>query len=240
MTMDPAMLMQLIQQNPELAKALAAHLKGQGQQAQGELGTVANMPGDVRQGMADIYASPDMQKFQEREYVEGGHQADTLGKQPVGAGVGPYNAYVAPHWTQHLNAAANQAKGGIKQNQAQAAMMADLLRKKAGAERYNEYAQQQAKALMAQQQMAAVQAQAQANEGMGTAPQLQGGDGSGAPGQDMWHGEGRGPVASGDPQSGPKHDFGPYGQPVLPPRPRGYFPMPWEKAGPPRGNPWEE
>jgi len=149
--MDPATLMQLIQQHPELAKALAAHLKGQGQQAQGELGTVANMPGDVRQGMADIYASPDMQKFQEREYIEGGHQADTLGKQPVGAGVGPYNAYVAPHWTQHLNAAANQAKGGIKQNQAQAAMMADLLRKKAGAERYNEYAQQQAKDLLAAQ-----------------------------------------------------------------------------------------
>jgi hypothetical protein len=244
--MDPATLMQLIQQHPELAKALAAHLRGQGQQAQGELGTVANMPADVRQGMTDIYTSPDMQAYQQREYAEGGHQADTLGKQPVGAGVGPYNAYVAPHWTQHLNAAANQAKGGIKQNIAQQEMMADILRKRQGSDKYNQYAQQQAKDLLAQQQVAQAIAAAQANEGIpGVSPQLQPDLGAGTPGQDMWHGEGRVPVASGDPQSGPRHDFGPYPPPGAPGqnatrRPRGYIPMPWEKAGPPRGNPWEE
>jgi hypothetical protein len=177
--MDPATLMQLIQNNPELAKALAAHLRSQGQQAQGELGTVANMPADVRQGMTDIYTSPDMQAYQRREYEEGGRQADTLGKQPIGAGVGPYNAYVAPHWTQNLNAAANQAKGGIKQNIAQQEMMADILRKRQGSDKYNQYAQQQAQATLTARQAAEMQQaieqaqqQAQFNESPGIAPHL--------------------------------------------------------------------
>jgi hypothetical protein len=128
--MDPAAIMEFLNSNPQAAQALAAALRGKPKQTPGPLGMVADQPDSLIKGMGDIYASPDMQKFQEREYVEGGHQADTLGKQPVGAGVGPYNAYVAPHWTQNLNAAANQGKGGIKQNQAQAAMMADLLQKR--------------------------------------------------------------------------------------------------------------
>jgi hypothetical protein len=141
--MDIEMIMKLIQDNPELAQAMVSQLKGQGQQAQGELGTVANMPDDVRQGMGDIYSSPDMQKLMGEQR----DMATARSKQPVGAGVGPYNAYVAPHWTQNLNAAGAQGREGMMQQK----MMADLLRKKAGADKYNQYAQDQAKDLLAAQ-----------------------------------------------------------------------------------------
>jgi hypothetical protein len=234
--MDIEMIMKLIQDNPELAQAMVSQLKGQGQQAQGELGTVANMPDDVRQGMGDIYSSPDMQKLMGEQR----DMATARSKQPVGAGVGPYNAYVAPHWTQNLNAAGAQGREGMMQQK----MMADLLRKKAGADKYNQYAQDQAKALMAQQQAAVMQQQAQANEGIpGDQAQMVPDPGSGSSGQDMWHGEGAVPTVAPAPQ-----DMW-HGEGQAPPaapgqnmtrRPRGYVPMPWEQAGPPRGNPWEE
>ena len=212
--MDPAMLMELIKNNPELASALAARLQGQGQAAQGELGAVAGMPDDVRQGMTDIFMSPDNQKLMGEQR----DMATARSVQPKGAGVGPYNAYVAPHWTQNLNAAGAQGREGMMQQQ----MMADLLKKKTGAEKYNSYAQEQAKALMAQQQAAAMQQQEQATQGVGVAPQEMI-DGTGAPGQDMWHGEGQAPP----------------GQNMTPVRPRGYIPFDWRQAGPARGNPWE-
>ena len=233
--MDIGMIMKLIQDNPELAQAMVSQLKGQGQQSQGELGAVADMPDDVRQGMGDIYASPDMQKLMGEQR----DMATARSKQPVGAGVGPYNAYVAPHWTQNLNAAGAQGREGMMQQQ----MMADLLKKKAGADKYNSYAQQQAQALMAQQQAAAMQQQAQANEGMGTAPVEQiDQSGMGTPGQDMWHGERNAP-----PGAPPGQDMW-HGEGQAPPaapgpnmtrRPRGYVPFDWRQAGPARGNPWE-
>jgi hypothetical protein len=229
--MDPAMLMELIKNNPELAQALASQLKGGGQQAQGELGVVAGMPPDVRQGMTDIFMSQDNQKLM----GERRDMATARSVQPKGAGVGPYNAYVAPHWTQNLNAAGAQGREGMMQQQ----MMADLLKKKAGSEKYNSYAQEQAKVLQDQQAAAQEQAFAQANEGI-TAP-IEQIDGIGAPGQDMWHGEGRAPPAGAPAGQDMWHGEGqaPPGQRMTPVRPRGYIPMPWEKAGPPRGNPWE-
>jgi hypothetical protein len=231
--MDPAMLMKLIQDNPELAQAMATHLKGQGQAAQRELGVVADMPDDVRQGMADIYSSPDMQKLMGEQRAT----ATARSKQPVGAGVGPYNAYVAPHWTQNLNAAGAQGREGMMQQQ----MMADLLKKKAGAEKYNSYAQAQAKVLQDQQAAAQERAFMQANEGV-TAPVEQiDRTGMGAPGQDMWQGEGRATPPGAPAGQDMWHGEGqaPPGQRMTPVRPRGYIPMPWEKAGPPSGNPWE-
>jgi hypothetical protein len=121
---------------------------------------LANQPEDVRQGMSDIYTSPDIQKYQEREYRAGGEHMDTLGVQPKGAGVGPYNAYVAPHWTQNLNAAANQAKGMRQQSGAQQAMMADILKKRAAAEAYNKFIQQQAQGQQARAEYNAIPAEA--------------------------------------------------------------------------------
>jgi hypothetical protein len=236
--MDPAMMMQLLQKYPELAQALTAQMTGQGKQAQGELGAVADMPPEVAQGMSDIYASPDIQKLLGEEKALATGRSD----QPKGAGVGPYNAYVAPHWTQNLNAAAAQGREGMLQQK----MMADILRKRGGSEKYNDYAQQQARKLMeqqAQQEMVSPhmppvdpirQWQEQGAERMMDSSYTGLGDVPPTPAR-----------APSDPQSGPMHDFGPYppegdkGQNMSPVRPRGYIPMPWEKAGPARGWPWE-
>jgi hypothetical protein len=127
--MDPAAIMELLNNNPQMAQALASALRSRQKQTPGPLGAVADQPDSLIQSMADTYASPDIQKVLGQQAATGAKQIER-GVQPRGAGVGPYNAYVAPHWTQNLNAAANEAKGLRQENGAEQQMMANALRKR--------------------------------------------------------------------------------------------------------------
>ena len=204
-----------------------------------ELQMLAEQSPELRAALSELFATGDMQKFQadllrQARIAKDTEQPGLIHTRDQTIAASPLNN-IASTW--------KQVQGRMDERSIQQAM-GDLIRKKSKtADDYNAFIQSQAQKHLAAQQAAALAAHAQANEGGGMAPQLQGGDGSGAPGQDMWHGEGRAPVVSGDPQSGPMHDFGPYPPPgarPVSPRPRGYMPFDYLRPGPARGNPWEE
>ena len=60
--MDPAAIMELLKNNPQMAQALASALGNRKKQTPGPLGAVADQPDSLIKGMADTYASPDIQK----------------------------------------------------------------------------------------------------------------------------------------------------------------------------------
>jgi hypothetical protein len=224
------------------AEYLRALLKSQEDAARGELGMIANQPDQLMNLMSQLFTADELQKLNAHQLGQAEKESET--EQP--GLIRTRDMTVAASPLANVAATWKQIKGGQDKGEI-AAAMAQLLRDKSNAsEQYHRYGRDQARSELAAQQGAQAQAIAQANEGIpGVSPQLQPDLGAGTPGQDMWHGEGRVPVASGDPQSGPRHDFGPYPPPGAPGqnatrRPRGYIPMPWEKAGPPRGNPWEE
>jgi hypothetical protein len=141
---------------------------------------LANQTPELQDALSRIYTEEDRSKLLQQKMAKA-LRLKAQGEQPKGAGVGPYNVYVAPNIAQNTNAMLREWKGGQQESAVQKQLAALLDQKQADNTTFERWNQQQAQAGIEAQKQAAAQAAQTGYDG--PVPQMVGDDTGGVVGK---------------------------------------------------------